>query len=158
MGSVQFKIAPCSSLYFSISIGPSSTVMLPTGILICCMVPSEAVPFLYLASVCWSLQCLISALTQVGGGGLLFRFTCSVVLRGGRGSADKCHWHMQGTLTVFQPHWVCPHSGVCALLVYTAQAPSCSIWSGPYVECGSSFRVLTKVRIRLHLHFVSSPA
>ena len=35
-------------------------------------VPSEAVPFVYLASVCWSLQCLISTLTQVGGGGLLF--------------------------------------------------------------------------------------
>ena len=46
--------------------------MLPSGILICCAVPSEAVPFVYLASVCWSLQCLISALTQAGGGGLLF--------------------------------------------------------------------------------------
>ena len=38
--------------------------MLPTGIFICCTVPSEAVPFVYLASVCRSLQCLISALTQ----------------------------------------------------------------------------------------------
>ena len=47
--------------------------MLPTVILICCAVPSEAVPFVYLASVCWCLQCLISALTQAGGGGLLFR-------------------------------------------------------------------------------------
>ena len=45
----------------------------PTGIFICCTVPSEAVPFVYLASVCWSLQCLISILTQAGGGGLLFR-------------------------------------------------------------------------------------
>ena len=35
--------------------------------------PSEAVPFVCLASVCWSLQCPISALTQAGGGGLLFR-------------------------------------------------------------------------------------
>ena len=35
--------------------------------------PSEAVPFVYLASVCRSLRCLISALTQVDGGGLLFR-------------------------------------------------------------------------------------
>ena len=46
--------------------------MSPTGILICCTVPSEAVPFVYLASVCWSLQCLTSSLTQAGGGGLLF--------------------------------------------------------------------------------------
>ena len=30
------------------------------------------VPFVYLASACWSLQCLISALTQAGRGGLLF--------------------------------------------------------------------------------------
>ena len=39
--------------------------------------------------------------------------------------------------TVFAPYRV-----VCAFPVYTAQAPSCSIWSGPCVECGSSFRVL----------------
>ena len=38
--------------------------MLPTGILIVAPLPSEAVPFVYLASVCRSLQCLISALTQ----------------------------------------------------------------------------------------------
>ena len=43
------------------------------GILISCTVPSEAFPFVYLASVCRSLQCLISALTQAGGGGLLLR-------------------------------------------------------------------------------------
>ena len=47
--------------------------MSPTGVLICCTVPSEAVPFVYLASVCWSLQGLVSVLTQAGGGGLLFR-------------------------------------------------------------------------------------
>ena len=37
-----------------------------------------------------------------------------------------------------------PHRGVCAFPVYTAQAPGCSIWSGPCVECGSRFRVLHK--------------
>ena len=115
--------------------------MSPTGILTCCMIHSEVVPFLFLASVCRSLQCLISALTQVGGGGLLFRFACSAVLRGGRGAADKCHWHLQGTLAVFQPHWARPRSGVCALPVYTAQAPGCSIRSGPCGACGPSFRV-----------------
>ena len=91
--------------------------MLLTGILICCTVPSEAVPFVYLAVVCRSLQCLISALTQAGGGGLLFRFASSVALLGGGGA-------------VFP--------------VYTAQAPGCSIWSGPCVARGSSFRVLHK--------------
>ena len=47
------------------------------------------VPFVYLASVCRSLQCLISALTQVGRDGLLFRFSGSVLLWGGRGTADN---------------------------------------------------------------------
>ena len=37
-----------------------------------------------------------------------------------------------------------PRSRVCAFPVYTAQAPGCSIWSGPCAECGSSFRVLHK--------------
>ena len=36
------------------------------------------------------------------------------------------------------------YRGVCAFSVYTAQAPGCSIWSGPCVECGSSFWVLHK--------------
>ena len=37
-----------------------------------------------------------------------------------------------------------PYRGVCAFPVCTAQAPGCSIWSGPCVECSSSFRVLHK--------------
>ena len=36
------------------------------------------------------------------------------------------------------------HRGVCAFPVYTAQAPGCSIWSGPCAECHSSFPVLHK--------------
>ena len=59
--------------------------MSPTGILVCCTVPSEAVPFVCLASVCRSLRCLISALTQAGGGGLLFGLL--VPSRGGTGAA-----------------------------------------------------------------------
>ena len=36
-----------------------------------------------------------------------------------------------------------PRTGVSVLFpVCTAQAPGCSIWSRPCVECGSSFRVL----------------
>ena len=36
-----------------------------------------------------------------------FRLTCSVVLWGGRNTANKYHWSV---LTVIQPHWVCPRS------------------------------------------------
>ena len=66
----------------------------------------------------------------------MFRFASSVLLRGGRGAADRysCVWV---ALTVFRP----PLMGVCAFPVYTAQAPSCSIWSVPCVACSSSFRV-----------------
>ena len=45
----------------------------------------------------------------------MFRFACSVVLRGGRGTADKRHWPVWGALAVFWPHWICPCSRVCAL-------------------------------------------
>ena len=36
-----------------------------------------------------------------------FRLACSVVLWGGRNTANKYHWCV---LTVIQPHWVCPRS------------------------------------------------
>ena len=52
-------------------------------------VTSKEVPSGLASSVCWSLQCLISALTQGGGGGHFVRLTCSVVLWGGRDAANK---------------------------------------------------------------------
>ena len=66
-----------------------------------------------MASVCGSLGCLISALTQAGRGGLLFR--------------------------VLVPS-LCGEEGRC-FPVHAAQGPGCSIWSGPCVACGPSFRV-----------------
>ena len=72
--------------------------------------PKQFPLFILAFSVSWSLQCLISALTQGGAGGHFFRLTCSVVLWGERNTANKYHWHVWGVLTVFQPHWVCPHS------------------------------------------------
>ena len=42
-----------------------------------------------------------------GGGSHFFRLTCSVLLWGGRNTANKYHWHV---LAVSGPHWVCPHS------------------------------------------------
>ena len=36
-----------------------------------------------------------------------FRLACSVVLWGGRNTANKYHWCV---FTVIQPHWVCPCS------------------------------------------------
>ena len=73
----------------------------------------------------------------------LVQVASSVLLRGGRGATDRYRC-VSGALTVFWPHWVCPRSPVCALPVYTAQAPSCSVWSRPCAARGSSFRVLHK--------------
>ena len=66
--------------------------------------------FILASSVCKSLQCLISTLTQGGEGGHLFRLTCSVLLWGGRDSANKYHWRVWGVLTVSGSHRVCPRS------------------------------------------------
>ena len=69
---------------------------------------------LFWLSVCKSLQYLTSTLTQGGEGGHLFRLTCSILLRGGRNTANKYHWRVWGVLAVSQPHWVCPCSrSVC---------------------------------------------
>ena len=47
-----------------------------------CHFQSGSLFFILASSVCKSLQCLISTLTQGGEGGHLFRLTCSVVLWG----------------------------------------------------------------------------
>ena len=70
------------------------------------------VPFVCLASVCWSLQCVISALTQAGGGGLLFGLLVP----------SRCG------------------VGLALLSPSAAQAPGCSIWSVPCAARGSSPR------------------
>ena len=139
MGSVQFQIAPRSSLHFSMSVGSfwCSWCYLRFNMLHRSLLKRFPLFGFGLPSP----QGLISALTQAGGGGLSFRFASSVLLQGGRGAADRhcCVW---GALTVLRPHWVCPRSRVCALPIYAAQAPSCSIWSVPCIAYGSSFRVL----------------
>ena len=38
------------------------------------------------------------------------RLTCSIVLWGGRNTANKYHWHVWGVLAVSRPHQVCPCS------------------------------------------------
>ena len=99
MGSVQFQIVPCCSLYFcSRSIRPFQCLVSANyRVLICCTCEQSAIKtsravasslFISASSVGKSLQCLISALTQGGQGGHLFRLTCSVVLWGGKNTAN----------------------------------------------------------------------
>ena len=75
-----------------------------------CHFQSGSLFFILASSVCKSLWCLISALTQGGEGGHLLRLTCSVALWGGRNTANRYHLHVWGVLTVSGPHWLCPHS------------------------------------------------
>ena len=112
--------------------------------------------FILPSSACRSLQCLISALTQGGEGGHLFRLTCSVVLWGGRDPANKCQWCMWGVLTASGPHWVCPSpgqrvlSGSALLRLQVALQGYCPKWAlhfmhFPGVSCsGSGSRLLRK--------------
>ena len=58
--------------------------------------------FILASSVCRSLQYLTSALIQ--------GWSCSVVLWGGRNTANKYHWRVWGVLAVSGLHWVCPRS------------------------------------------------
>ena len=112
--------------------------------------------FILASSVCWSLQCLISALTQGVCGGHFFRFTCSVMLWGGRNTANKYHWRVCGECSQCLGHTgFAPAHGVCAFPVYTAQALGCSARNclRPALGCmhfpglsrsGSDTRVLLK--------------
>ena len=88
--------------------------------------PKKFPLFILTSSVFKSLQCLISALTQEGKSGHLFRFTCSVVLWGGRKTAKKYHWHVEECSQCLGHTGFTPAHGVHAFPVYTAQAPGCS--------------------------------
>ena len=117
------------------------------------------IPFVYLACLL-SLRCLISALTQAGGGDLLFSFASSVqscCRKGGAlqtdsgavcGEHSPCSGH-----TGFAPH-----RAVCAFPVYTAQAPAALYGADPALSAVPVFGSSTKARTRLRLRVVSSPA
>ena len=110
--------------------------------------------FILASSVCRSLQCLISAVTQRGEGGHLFRLTSSVVLWGGRKTANKYHWRVWGVLTMSRPHWVCPCSRRVCFPVYAAQAPGCS--ARELSKAGPGLRALPRSKA-LRLRFSGTP-
>ena len=95
--------------------------------------------FILASSVCWSLQCLISALTQGGKGGHLFRLTCSVMLWGGSlqtnftGVCGECSQCV--VCTGFAPAY-----GTCTFPVYTSQALGCS--AGELSDAGTGLHAL----------------
>ena len=135
MGSVQFQTVPCSNLYFfSRSLGPfqCSQCLLQGFHLLHLSLPKQSPLFILASSVCWSLQCLISTLTQGGSSGHLFRLTCSVVLWGGRDAANNT-----GVCSQCLSHTgPAPAHGACALPAHTAQALGCSAGNRPRPALG----------------------
>ena len=90
-------------------------------------VASKAIPSVIASFVCWSLQCLVYALTQRGRWRTLFffRLTCSIALWGGREGCCKqitlaCACSVSATLGLPPVH------GTCSLPAHTAQALGCS--------------------------------
>ena len=90
----------------------------------------------------------------------MFRFTCSVLLWGGRGAADKCHWPVWGALAVIRPHWVCPRSWqVCVLSPYTLlRLPTALYGAGPVWRAVPGFGSSTKAGTRLGILCLPCPS
>ena len=134
-------------------------------------VASKAVASIIASSVCWSLQCLVSALTQRGRWRILlffFRLTCSVALRGDRERCCKqitlvCARSASATLGLSPVH------GACSLPAHAAQPLGCSTRNHPWpaLGClhfpgpsrsGSGTRVILRgADFRLGLRFLPFP-
>ena len=99
--------------------------MLTNGILISCICHFQS------SSLCLFGFCLqVSSASNFcpdtrGQSSHLFRLTCSVVLRGGRLTANTTGVCGERSQCLGHPGFA-PAHGVCAFMVYTAQAPSCS--------------------------------
>ena len=134
--------------------------MLTTGFSSVAPVTSRAVPsslFILTSSVCKSLQCLISSLTQGSEGGHLFRLTCSVVLWEGKNTANKYHWHdiFGGVCSQWLGHTgFAPAHGMCAFPVYIGQAPSCS--AGEVSKAGPGLHTLPRSKL-LRFRILGTP-
>ena len=159
MGLVQFQIAPRSSLHVSISIGPFRCGRsYLQGFYSVAPVPSEAVPFVYLA--CLPVSSVSNFRPDTGGR----RWSLAQVrvfsrAAGREGSADKSHWPVWGALMVFWPHWVCPRSWVCVLSPSTLlRLPAAVYGAGPALRALPVFGSSTKAWTRLGLRFVPSLA
>ena len=132
-------------ILFSRSIGASQVHSLNINcrVWFCCTchLQSGSPFFVYFGFLCSKIfWCLISGVWG-GEGGLLFRFICSLVLWGGRNTANKYHWHVWGVLTMFGPHWVCTCSWHVRFpgLHCSGSRLLCrgTLSSGPWVACTS---------------------
>ena len=146
MGSVQFQIVPCSSLYFFLrSVGPFQCLVNANyRFLICCTChfQSDSFFFVYFGFLCKSLQCLISALTKgakvVTYSGSLVQLCC--------GEEGTLQTNITGVCGEFLQclgyTGFAPTHGAYAFPVYTSQALGCS--AGELSEAGPGLRALPR--------------
>ena len=157
--SVQFLIVPCSSLYFfSRSIGPFQCLVNANyRVLICCTCHFQSGSlflFILVSSVCKSLQCLSSTLTQGGEGGHLFRLTFIVLLWGGRNTANNITGMCGECLQYMDHTGFAPAHRACAVPVYSSQAPGCS--AGELSKVGPGLYTLHRSKL-IRLRFSGTP-
>ena len=105
-----------------------------------------------------SLRCLISALTQAGGGDLLFRFASSVQSCCGEGGALQTDVAVCGEHSPCSGHTGFARTGVSVLSpAALLRLPAALYGAGPALSAVPVFGSSTKARIWLRLRVVSSP-
>ena len=109
--------------------------------------------FILASSVCKSPQCLISTLTQ-GTEVVTYLGSRVQLCHRERGLLQTNLTGVCGELTFSGPPWVCPTHGMCAVPVYTAQAPGCS--AGDLSKAGHGLHALPRSKL-LRFRFSGTP-
>ena len=95
---------------------------------------SKVVPSVLASSVCWSLQCLISALTQVGRWWTLF---LGSLVQSSCGEGGTLQTNNTGVCSQCLSHTgPAPAHGTCTFPAHTAQALGCSTRNRPRPALG----------------------
>ena len=117
------------------------------------LLPKRFPVFILASSVCKSPQCLISTLTQ-GTEVVTYLGSRVQLCHRERGLLQTNLTGVCGELTVSGPPWVCPTHGMCAVPVYTAQAPGCS--AGDLSKAGHGLHALPRSKL-LRFRFSGTP-
>ena len=101
------------------------------------LVASKAVPSVIASSVCWSLQCLISALIQRGRWWTLFFFFLGSLVQSRCGEGGTLQTNNTGMCSQCLSHTgPAPAHGACSLPAHNAQALGCSARNHPWPALG----------------------
>ena len=85
-------------------------------VVICCICHFQSSSLYFFGFLCLQFSSVSNLCPDTRGErGHLFKLTCSIVLWGGKNTANKYHWLVWEMLTVSGPHWVSPAHGLCGL-------------------------------------------